>query len=100
MRLGGTGSDYPACVSQCEVVTGGYVLWGLLGLPPHCLCFIVPCCGCGWGCMGGCDCMAVVIGGSVVWELTLVGAFELIPLAVGLTVLGCEGSRCPAPSLV
>ena len=31
-----------ARVTQCEVVMGGNVVWGLLGLPSHCPGFIVP----------------------------------------------------------
>ena len=51
VRLGGAGPDdlthsratHPQSHSvRSEVVTGGTVLWGLLGLPPHCPCFIVP----------------------------------------------------------
>jgi hypothetical protein len=41
MRLGGAGPDDPTRALQCKVVFGGDVLWGLLRLPPHCLCFIV-----------------------------------------------------------
>ena len=42
MRLGGAGSDDVIRVTQCEVVMGGHVVWGLLGLPSHCPGFIIP----------------------------------------------------------
>ena len=41
VRLGGAGPDDFAHALQYGVVFGGGVLWGLLKLPPHCLCFLV-----------------------------------------------------------
>ena len=41
MRLGGAGPDDFTRALQCGVVFGGGVLWGLLKLPPHCLCFLI-----------------------------------------------------------
>jgi hypothetical protein len=50
-------------------------------------------CGCGWGCKGGCECVAVVMGGSVVLGLMRTDAFAMVPLVVGLTAHGVGDSR-------
>jgi hypothetical protein len=63
---------------------------GFAEVASPCLCFIVSLRVRLWveGCMGGCDCVTVVMGVSVMLGLVWIDALALVPSAVGLTVLG------------